>query len=76
MIDTKNMVIDMAGVANEISSLKNKKDAFVEEIKSLNSELNILYEKKKAIEAEMKQFSDTVRGICAATGKTKDEIEV
>lgn len=54
---------------SEIEKLSVELILTAEEIRSLN-------EKKRAIEAELKQFTNTVREICAATGKTMDEIEV
>ncbi|HIU48996.1 MAG TPA: hypothetical protein IAB04_06495 [Candidatus Avimonoglobus intestinipullorum] len=54
---------------SEIEKLVVDLTIIADEIRSLN-------EKKRAIEAELKQFTNTVREICAATGKTMDEIEV
>lgn len=70
-----DILIDIAGVNSEIISVKNKKDAYTKEIEILDSELEILYEKKRAIEAEIKQYANSVREFCSATGKTHKEFK-
>lgn len=74
----KNEILAVKLMLNEeeIKSWNNQKNAIEKELSSVLDKISSLIEEKRAIEAELKQFTNTVREICAATGKTMDEIEV
>jgi len=51
-------------------------EKLVLELSFISEEIAALYNRKKELEKEMKAFSDSIREICAGTGKTIDDIEV